>query len=165
MKAKAFLRRIRNPRKSPRAQSCSRLELFLGKRLSSDRYRLRVPSLDPGIAFWAECSGLGLQSTPQMTNRRDRQFKFCHNLCIHRCEAPDETPLPESNRDSPCAGAGQESVVQLLSQPSSLEGQALLWRWMPTKKGARQESKWGLTVGVRESRRVQRMSSWSSSSP
>jgi len=31
MKAKVFLHRIRNPRKSPKAQSCSRSELFLGE--------------------------------------------------------------------------------------------------------------------------------------
>lgn len=31
-KAKAFLRRIRNPRKSPKAQSCLRSELFLGEK-------------------------------------------------------------------------------------------------------------------------------------
>lgn len=46
------------------------------------------------------------------------QFKFCHTLCVHKCEAPGEAALLKSTRDSPGAGIGQEPVVQLALQPS-----------------------------------------------
>lgn len=46
------------------------------------------------------------------------QIKLCHTLCVHKCEAPGETSLLKSARDSSGADTGQEPVVQLALQPS-----------------------------------------------
>lgn len=88
------------------------------------------------------------------------QIKFCHTLCVHKCEASGETSLLKSTRDSSGADTGREPVVQLALQPSPALKDRIRFseEWNPDgeKTGTKVSTN---CAGVGESRRIQQMSS------